>query len=81
MRFFSKRFNYIAGHLESLNASERISNRKLSRLIIDYNQVHYELIQINDFFKYQLGFNLISVYAIGLTLAFVVLLDIDWRLL
>ena len=80
IRFFSKRFNYIARKLDGLKTSKQIDNRKLCRLIIEHNRVHHDLILINDFFKYQVGFNLVFFFAFGVTLMFVVLLDIDWRL-
>ena len=61
--------------------AEQIDNRKLSRLIIEHNKVNYDLIQINDFFKFYVGFNLISFFAFGITGVFILLLDIDWRFL
>ena len=78
MRFFSKRFRYISRQLERLNGcSDRVNNRMLSRLIIENNQVHHEMIFINEFFKSYCGFNLLSFMAIGTSVVFNLLLDIN----
>ena len=80
MKHFSKRFNYIGRHLEILiNTSELIDNRKLSRMIIEHNRVHYDLMLINDFFKSYVGFNLIIFFALGVTVIFGLLQNVDWR--
>lgn len=80
MRFFSKRFHYIATHLEKMSKGSG-SNRKLTRLIFEHNRVHYDLIQINAMFKSYVGYNLIFFFLFGVQMSFVELLDIDWRLL
>ena len=83
MRFFAKRFSYIGRNVESMSAvedAEPIDNQRLARLISDYNKIQLDLILINDFFSFYLGFNLISFFAFGLTGVFAGLLDIDWRL-
>ena len=83
MRYFVKRFKGIERRIESICSpqfSERVvDNRKLSKQIADLNRVHYDLIQINDFFKYQVGFNLLGFSGFEIAVVFLVLLDIDWR--
>ena len=82
MRFFSKRFERIGIRVLSLAASktfDKKQNRDLTRLVIKYNKVHYDLIQINDFFKPFVGYNMIYCFGFSITLVFVELLDIDWR--
>lgn len=80
MVFFSKRFNYIGKQVERMRVSRRNVNRRLSRLIVEHNRVHCDLMLINDFFKFYVGFNLIGFFAFGVIMMFIVLLDIEWRL-
>ena len=82
MRFFSKRFAYIGWHVKCmgfLEMTERARNRKLSTLLVNHNRVHHDLILINELFKFYVGLNLLSYFAFGIVIMFVVLLDIDWR--
>ena len=82
MWFFSKRFAYVGRRVERLNAWKTFDgrkNRKLARLVIEYNQVHYDLIQINEFFRNFVGFSLISSFACAIDMAFLEMLDMDWR--
>ena len=65
--------------MSTKKSSKPIDNRMLSKLIIEHNRIHYELIQINDFFKFQSGFNLISSFAVIVSVTFALLLDIDLR--
>ena len=60
-------------------SSKPVNNRKLTRLIIEHNQVHHDLILINEFFKNYEGFSLISFFFLEITLSFTIL-DTDWRL-
>ena len=81
MQFFSKRFSHVARHVEGMYSKKilkRIDNRKLFRLVVEHNRIHRDLILINDFFKFYIGFNLVSFFAFGTTGVFVVLLDIGW---
>ena len=81
MRFFCKRFDYVGRRLREISqskASERTNNRKLARLVLEHHTVHHDLILINDFFKFYVGFNVISFFALEISLTFVFLLDIDW---
>ena len=51
--FLSKKLGYIAKQIENANSSKSklINNRKLTGLIVDYNRVLLELIEMNNFFK------------------------------
>lgn len=51
--FFSKKIGYIAKQIEAMNASKTnlVDNRKLSRLIMEYNRVIFELIKMNELFR------------------------------
>lgn len=81
MRFFTKRFRGIRRRLERM-CSPRMTNpihrRKLAKMFVEYNQVHQDLLLINEFFNSYIGFNSISFFSIGLLSTFVILLDIDW---
>ena len=77
MRFFTRRFHHIGKQVKHLNGSaERVSCQKLSRLIVEHQIVHHELIFINDFFKNYSGYNLLCLFATGVATIFSVLLDI-----
>ena len=83
MRFFTTRFAHIRRRLERMS---RLSGRfrradihELSRLVIDHNQVHHDLMLINEFFKCYLGFNFVWSFAVNVVTAFFMLLDIGWR--
>ena len=82
MKFFTKRFNCIRRHVQDMRTKSvsRIDNRKLSRLVIEHNKVHHDLILINDFFKFYVGINLIAFMAMGTPVMFAVLLELDTRL-
>lgn len=80
MRYFAKRFSYIARQVEKMKRpklSHHNTNRKMSRLVAEHGIVHHDLMLINDFFKYYLGFNLIMFFAIGVIVIFVSLLDVN----
>ena len=82
MRFFVKRFKSIEGRINKISPpcySECVDNQKLSRQIADLNRVHYDLNQINDFFKSHVGFNLLGFSGFEIAVVFIFLLDIDWR--
>ena len=51
--FFIQRFRYLSKQLKILNASNTklVDNRKLSRLIYEYNRVLFELMEMNQLFK------------------------------
>ena len=72
---------HIARQVESMSRTPKpVNDRKLTRLIVEHNQVHHDLILINELFKNYVGYNLIATFGIEVTLSFVVLLDTDWRL-
>ena len=51
--FFAKKFEHISKQLKRLNRSKVkvINNRKLSRLIYEFNRVIFELTEMNELFK------------------------------
>lgn len=51
--FCGKKVDHISKQIERMNVSKTklVDNRKLSRLIVEYNRVLFELIQMNKFFK------------------------------
>ena len=55
-----------------------IRSRKLAKMFVEYNQVHQDLLLINEFFNSYIGFNSISFFLIGVLSTFVILLDFDW---
>ena len=81
MWFFSKKFELVGKRVERLSAWKSLDKKKtqkLTRLVIEYNRMHYDLIQINEFFRFYLGFNVISSLSCSINAAFVLLLDIGW---
>lgn len=47
--------------------SKKLDTRKVSRLIVEYNAVHLELIQMNAFFSGYVGANLILFLGFGIS--------------
>jgi hypothetical protein len=72
MIFLSKKFRRISLRAQRLNARAKlINNQRLSKLISDYNAVHAELIDCNDFFKNYLGHNLIHFFGLAIFISFI----------
>ena len=73
LNFFSLKFGYITEMVERLTRQSNSINQDLSQLIYEFNYVYFELIQINMYFKYLSGFNLIYFFLIAVlaTFAFV----------
>lgn len=61
-----------------MTSSTRI-NRKICKLIYYYNRVHLDLIELNAFFCYFTGFNLIHFAAVGILAVFIAL-SMNWVL-
>ena len=51
----------------------------MAKLIVDYNRVHFDLIELNELFCYFTGFNLIHFAAVGILAVFIAL-SINWIL-
>lgn len=81
IRFFCLNFKFFAQRLGRLDASrtKKINNRRLARLIHSYNQVHLELIEMNDCFKNFLGVNLLYFFIYAIILMFLVMF-VGWIL-
>ena len=73
LSFFSLKFGYITEMIERLTSESNDINQDLSQLIYEFNYVYFELIQINAYFKYLTGFNLIYYFLVAVlaTFAFV----------
>ena len=73
LSFFSLKFGYITEMIERLTGESNDINQDLSQLIYEFNYVYFELIQINAYFKYLTGFNLIYYFLVAVlaTFAFV----------
>lgn len=83
MWFFFRRFVHIGKHVQKLNVQktlDRKKTQKLIRLLIDYNRVHHDLIQINEFICNYIGNNFLCTFSAGLVFCFIELSDVDWRL-
>lgn len=86
MHWTSKRLAHISKKVERLNepkartviSAKRI-NYKIARLIRDCNRVHFDLIELNNFFCFFTGFNLIHFAAVGI-LAIFIALSVNWIL-
>lgn len=79
--FCSKKIGHIAKQIELMNVSKTklVDNRKLSRLIVEYNRVLFELTQMNNFFKNYIGTSFFHFFLFCVLLSSVVLLGIDIR--
>ena len=67
IKFYTKKFQYITKQVERFNASssertENRNNRKLAKLISDYNLVQLEMMDINSFFKRHFASNLVCTF-------------------
>lgn len=77
MHFFTLKFACILKRLQKLRTTKaetkaesgltnkRISNRRLSRLIYQFNYVQGELLEINEFFQHFVGISLLSFFGKG----------------
>lgn len=81
IHFFCLKFKCIVSRLRYLNASgnSKLKNRRLARLIHQYNRVQLELIEANNFFKNFLGVNAVVFFFYALLMMFLVIF-IDWTL-
>lgn len=64
MKFLAKKFAYLSAQCELLGRpkSDKISDRKLGRLIDQYTTVESEVLYQNNFFKAFLGTNVICYF-------------------
>ena len=71
IRFLSKKFNYIRKKIVALGRSRKeVNNRKLFRLLRDYNFVHVELEEMNCFFRQYVGYNTVHFFILGILSSF-----------
>lgn len=71
LTFFSFKFNKITKEINKLRIEHpTIDNKKLSKLINDYNCVYLEIIKLNDYFKYLIGFNFFNYFTICIVATF-----------
>ena len=82
IKFFAKRLSHISKRLEQMDwsAVKLVNNRKLAHLIIGYNRVLLDLIEINRFFRYFIGWNSLFYFFFSIMLAFVAISCNDLRL-
>ena len=75
------RFRYIANHLEKMTRKnkKRLDNAKLRSLILDFNRVQFELMEMNNFWKDLTGWSVIYFMSFGIILAFIAI-NVDIRL-
>lgn len=81
IRFLSLKFGYMGKQVQLVNAEpiKSVCDRKLARLIVENNAAHLELIELNNFFKFYAGFNLVGFFFFAILLSFVAL-ETDFRL-
>ena len=71
IRFLSRKFCYIGRQAEAMSKSnKKLNNRKLSKLLYDYNHVHTELEVMNRFFQKHVGYNLVHFFILGVLTTF-----------
>ena len=73
MLFLRKKIRHISQQVQQLRTSKTklINNRRLARLISDFNRVNSELIEFNDFFKNFLGSNVLHFFGLAIFMAFI----------
>lgn len=75
LKFFTKKFDFIAKKLRKLSFENKNSdNRNLSEIIFSFEGVHLEAIKINDLFKHFIGINLVYFFFICVLCSFVAIL-------
>ena len=81
MYFFSLKFKYIRRRLARLDDSgaKKLDNRRLVRLVLQFNRVQLELIETNNFFKRFLGTNMIFFFSMAVIFLFLGIY-VDWLL-
>ena len=57
LNFLNKKFNYLTVKIEKLKNKKQIDNRKLSKLIHDFNFVYLEMVKTNEYFSPIIGVN------------------------
>lgn len=65
VNFFSRKYGHIAGQVRLLKEKGKFSNRKLEKLIDDFNRVCLEMQLINKYWKHFLGINFVLFFFIG----------------
>lgn len=73
MWFLSKKFRHLSRQVQNLRATRTklIHNKRLTKLIQDYNEVMAELMDINKFFKNFLGHNLLHFCGLSIFSTFI----------
>ena len=91
MLFFKKKFNYISTKVEkmtnqkscsrtsSIAGFSTVDNRKLAKLIYDYNYVYLEMVKINEYFKWLSGFNYVYYFMLVINMSFSVAITQDFK--
>lgn len=79
--YFAKKFRYISRQLEKIerSGSKLVDNRLLTRLIIAYNRVQFDLIDMNRFFRYFIGWNGLLYFFFSIMLSFIAISCNDLR--
>ena len=81
LKFFSKKFNHISNQIRKLGIRKPIDNRKLRKLIYDFNYVYLELMKLNEFFKLSFGIHFIHYFLLVVIGVFAILkLDIRFQI-
>lgn len=82
IKYFAKKLEHISKQLKKIDRSEvkQMNNRRLTRLIIAYNRVLFDLIEINRFFRYFIGWNSFFYFFFSIMLSFIAISCNDLRL-
>lgn len=71
LHFFSMKFDCLNQRIKKLESrSDKFENKKLSKLIFEFNQVYLECLKINDLFKHFIGFNFVFFFLINVNMTF-----------
>ena len=71
--FLFKKFSHITKQIAKLKNEQSIDNRKLSKLIYDFNFVYLEMVKMNEYFCKFTGFNFVHFILYAIVLTFVTL--------
>ena len=73
LNFLFKKFNYFIRQIVKLKSKPQIDNRKLSKLIHDFNFVYLEMVKMNEYFSPIIGFNFTHYILLAIFATFAVL--------
>lgn len=62
IRFLAKRFRAIGRQVARMNAKKKVDNRKLAKIIYEFNRTEHDLMEMNQFFREFVGTNILHFF-------------------